>query len=198
MEAGRKRGRQDRRLKGQEAKMMAVLDESFGPQELYLKRALKSVEHSYDAALTDLDRAEGVGLQRIGDQQKAGMGAVRSDFASSGLYGSSVMANAQRGVARDASASTIDLEGALSRMRGGIKIQQGQATANANQNLAAFQAYRANATNQVLNQRWNFIANQQYQAPPMNLSGLGQYMGSGGGGGGTTDMQNPFGMPGAF
>jgi hypothetical protein len=206
MDAGRKRKRQDQRLKGQEAKMMAALEGTLGPQEIYLKRALKGIESSYDSALEDIGRAEGVGLDRIGQQQQAALGNIRGGFGGSGLYGSSVMANAQRGVAQDASAATIDLLGSGARARGGLKIQRGQASAGALGQLANFQAYKAGAVNNILANRWNFIANQNYAAQPLNLGGIGQLAGlfggadsAAGGGGGMTGggaaPQSPFGFP---
>jgi len=171
--------------------------------QLFYREARRMYGERTDAVLADLGRAEAEmrgssreaqrGVAARGTQTQA---SVTQNMTSRGLTGSTIAANAQRGIASD-----------TSRGIAGVQQQEGSLLAGLNQNRAGVRAglmrdqaelglREQQSQYQIARDRLGFMGGIKYQAEPNALApmlgtiagagglALGNYFGGGGGGGG--------------
>ena len=162
----RKEARARRRL---QARAMGVYEEflrdprydPFRGEQMY-RNAIGSVQEGFQDARRNLAMA-GTTARRTLQTGAAQTGArMQQSMQSRGLYGTTALDNAQRGISGDLARSLASVDESVGQMMAGLATQRGMATAGAQQALGQFYG---NAVSQRQNQMESYI-NLMRDAPP--------------------------------
>lgn len=185
-EANKANRRNRRTLGGLKNKMLANLDPALAAQEGYLKSAIRDEESGMAA---DEGRFEARVGQDVADSTAQATGQATSGLAQTGMLGSGLAATTRAGIGRQSARARTDAQIAISALRGQNRMRR---AANKRE-LGAFQAYKANAKNNILGGYGSQIAGNSYTSQGADLGGLAMLaaMSSGGGGENTVTPMPP-------
>lgn len=192
-EANKANRRNRRTLGGLKNQQLANLDPALAAQEGYLKRAIREEESGMAA---DESRFEQRTMQGVEDATQSAIGDATAGLASTGSLGSGLASQVRAGIGRQSIRARTDSQLAISALRGQNRMRR----AGNLRELGAFQAYKANARNNILGGYGAQLAGNSYTSQGADLGGLAMLaaMGSGGGGGDPTVTPMPPGMYGGF
>lgn len=129
---------------------MALYGRAEQQQRLGLNRAEKGMQDvvsglnkGFGMARADLSQYGNAARRGVLSNQKQGMGALTQRLQSAGLANSTVLANAQAGMASRTSRELADIDERLGAMFAGLRTSQAGAVADARTNLSNFQAQKA-------------------------------------------------------
>lgn len=205
---GKETQRQDR-LNALQNQMLGNNAQGNAAGEAYIKQANTARVGGFDSAIADAQRVEDQGTQNALLAGQQAQGNIRAGAAGRGMLGSSVMGNMAQGAAAQTTRAITDAQIAASHLKSSALIGKGNAQASGLGALASFEAYKSNSKNAIMQNMWNFFANQQFTAQnsaggflagslaggnyknaakggSSDPGGQGGYTGSTGGGGGPT------------
>lgn len=129
---------------------MALYGKAEQQQRLGLNRAEKGMQgvisglnKGFGMARADLSQYGNAARRGVLSNQKQGMGALTQQLQSAGLANSTVLANAQAGMASRTSRELADIDERLGAMFANLRTSQAGAVAGAQTNLSNFQAQKA-------------------------------------------------------
>lgn len=195
---------QDRANQMNAAMMQQVLNgyrEESVQNQLFYREARRLYGERTDEVLADLGRAEAEmrGSSREAQRGVAArgaqtQGAVTQNLTSRGLTGSTIAANAQRGVASDVSRGIAGIQQQEGSLLAGLNQQRAGVRSGLLRDEAELGLREQQSRYQIQRDRLGFMGGVQHQAQPDGLSGLLGSIGSlggfalgggfGGGGGG--------------
>lgn len=168
--------------------------------QLFYREARRLYGERTDDVLADLGRAEAEmrGSSREAQRGVAGRGAqtqaaVTQNLTSRGLTGSTIAANAQRGVASDTSRGIAGIQQQEGSLLAGLNQQRAGVRAGLLRDEAELGLREQQSRYQIQRERLGFLSGIEFQAQPSGLSGLlgsigalgGFALGGGFGGGGS-------------
>jgi hypothetical protein len=101
----------------------------YGAANASLMKALSAINTGYGGAKKSLAMQGQLGTRQIGDVAQQGYGSASSSLMNRGLYGSTALDAANRGVQNTQSHSLAELNSMLAQIGSNIDIGQGQAQA---------------------------------------------------------------------
>lgn len=129
---------------------MAMYGKAEQQQNLGLNRAEKGMQgvisglnKGFGMARADLSQYGNAARRGVLSNQKQGMGELTQRLQSSGLANSTVLANAQAGMASRTSRELADIDERLGAIFSSLRTSQAGAVADARTNLSNFQAQKA-------------------------------------------------------
>ena len=133
------------------AKNMAETRRSYGQSEDILRGNLQTINKGYGQAAGHLSRYGQSARTGVLDQQKQQMGSMGQSLTSRGLYNTTLVDNAQRGIYADTSRRLAEIDESLGAMFSNLEMGKTQATLGARSALAGFYPARQGAITQSRN-----------------------------------------------
>jgi hypothetical protein len=156
--------------------MQALQAQNYALALQQARGGLASINQGYDKAIN----AAGVGgaqaKRDVLNMQKANLGAASQSAINRGLYNSSTLDTANRGVYSDAMRQMSDVNNALAQNMSNLQMARANALFGAKSNIANLFQNKAGADTSMLQNFWNQMP--KAAAPNPLLAGIGQLGGA--------------------
>lgn len=155
---------------------------AYGAAGGYLSHLLPTINKGYGQARQGLQAAGQSAKQGIQDRGQQQIAGTAQSLASRGLYNTTALDAAQRGVHADTSRALASVDESLGQLMSGLSISQSQAQAGAYGALSNFEQQRYGSLADIYRGKIGTISSREDVVAPSLLSQLGPLVGAAMGG----------------